>query len=233
MFSRSASLRHPLRFLTLTAVSFFQPRCIPSPPLLLSPPRLPSPLFPPSNSAFFQYSKAFSSGRRDDGGDWKLTPEEDEDGFFFPGDGDLAGISDDSAGPSGTEAITAGAGITDQWGKGSGTVDKGDIFDGLDGDTLANENGLGGLGVEEWETAEGYKPWSMGNDDEKSYLFNDGDGGAVDGGVEDLEKASDEQKQQLEKREKELLDFLEGKTSQNVAQRISFFCSSSINQDYF
>ncbi|XP_074578563.1 small ribosomal subunit protein uS9m-like [Curcuma longa] len=205
MLSRCASLRQPLRF--LTAVASFHPRCIPSPPPPppppLSVPRLPSPMFPPSNSAFFQYAKAFSSGRRDDGGDWKLTPEEDEGGFFFPDEGDLAGISDDAAGPSGTEAVNAGAGITDQWGKGSRKVDKGDIFDGLDGETLANENGLGGLGVEEWETAEGYKPWSLGGDDERSSLFNDS--------VEDLEKSSDEQKQrQLEKREKELLDILEG-----------------------
>ncbi|XP_042379502.1 30S ribosomal protein S9, mitochondrial-like [Zingiber officinale] len=212
MLSRSASFRQPLRFLALTAVASFHPCCIspPPPPPPLSFPRLPCPLFPPSNSAFFQYSKAFSSGSRDDGGDWKLTPEEDEGGFVFPDEGDLAGISDDAPRPSGTEAINTGAGIMDQWEKGYGTVDKGDIFDGLDGETLANENGLGGLGVEEWETAEGYKPWSLGDDDEKLSLFNDGDGGVVHGGVDDLEKSSDEQKQQLEKREKELLDILEG-----------------------
>ncbi|KAG6512839.1 hypothetical protein ZIOFF_030973 [Zingiber officinale] len=170
------------------AFASFHPRCISSPP-----PPPPPPL-----------------GSRDDGGDWKLTPEEDEGGFVFPDEGDLAGISDDAPRPSGTEAINAVAGIMDQWEKGSGTVDKGDIFDGLDGETLANENGLGGLGVEEWETAEGYKPWSLGDDDEKLSLFNDGDGGVVNGGVDDLGKSSDEQKQQLEMREKELLDILEG-----------------------
>ncbi|RWW19400.1 hypothetical protein BHE74_00050845 [Ensete ventricosum] len=164
MLSRFVSFRLPLRFLILTLAS--------------SHPGL-------------------SSDRRNgDGGDWKFTTEFDEVGSLFgENEGSLAGVADGTEDGFEMDAAATGADAKggDSWDKGSMTEGKGDIFDGIDLEIAAKEGGGGG-GEEERETAKGYKPWSLGDGEEKGE-FDVGEKGVAgiegidDGGVEDPEKA--------------------------------------------
>lgn len=225
MLARFVSHRVPFRFVALTTVASSHVRRAPSsPPSLRPPPTFfgtltPLPL-PPSdpNSTFFPSLRSFSSNRGDDDdGDWKFTPQSDEVGSVFgEEEGDLTGIADSAEG--GSEAAAAGADVKggDLWEKGIVTEGKGDIFYGIDREFVAKEGGVR-EGNEEWETAEGYKPWTLGDDDEKGDLFGvveEGEAGIEgidDGGVEDLDKARADEQKQLEKKEEELLAALKGK----------------------
>ncbi|CAL9207447.1 unnamed protein product, partial [Musa hybrid cultivar] len=224
MLARFVSHRVPFRFVALTTVASSHVRRAPSSPPPLRPPptflgtltRLPLPPSDP-NSTFFPSLRSFSSNRGDDDdGDWKFTPQSDEVGSVFgEEEGDLAGIADAAEG--GSEAAAAGADVKggDLWEKGIVTEGKGDIFYGIDREFVAKEGGVR-EGNEEWETAEGYKPWTLGDDDEKGDLFGvveEGEAGIEgidDGGVEDLDKARADEQKQLEKKEEELLATLKG-----------------------
>ncbi|WOK98107.1 hypothetical protein Cni_G06817 [Canna indica] len=220
MLSRSASLRLPLRFLTLATAASTHSRRI-----LSSPPIPPPPHFPPTppllalsipNSFLYQSLRPFSSKRGDDNddGDWKFTPEIDEGDSVF---GDEAKLADGAESSFRSESASAGANVKsgDPWEKAPVTEGNRDIFDDIDLG-FAAKGGSGGGGVEDWETAEGYKPWTLGGDDEKEDLFDVGEGGAAsvegidNGDVEDLDKPNADELKQLEKREEELLATLKG-----------------------
>lgn len=148
-----------------------------------------------------------------------MTTESGEVGSLFgEHEGSLAGIADGLEGGFETDAAATGPDAKggDSLDKGSMTEGKCDIFDGIDLEIAAKEGGGGG-GEEEWETAEGYKPWSLEDGEEKGDLFDVGEEGAAgiegidDGGVEDPDKARADEQKQLERKEEELLATLKGK----------------------
>ncbi|RWW73760.1 hypothetical protein BHE74_00018328 [Ensete ventricosum] len=223
MLARFVSHRVPFRFVALTTVASSRlRRATSSPPPLRPLPTFfgtltPLPLSDP-NSTFVQSLRSFSSNRGDDDdGDWKFTPQSDEVGSVFgEEEGDLAGIADAAEG--GSEAAAAGADVKgeDLWEKGPVTEGKEDIFGDIGREFVVKEGGVR-EGNEEWETVEGYKPWTLGDDDEKGDLFGFGEEGEAgiegidDGGVEDLDKARADEQKRLEKKEEELLATLKGK----------------------
>lgn len=91
---------------------------------------------------------------------------------------------------------------------------KGDVFEGIDKEMLPKVGG----GDDEWETAEGYEPWSLvgGDDDgdeEKGDVFGIGDEGNEGvGGIEGIDGGQEksEEMMELERKEKELLAALKG-----------------------
>ncbi|XP_010937627.1 small ribosomal subunit protein uS9m [Elaeis guineensis] len=223
LISRPLHLRLPLRLLTLTLVSsphhLFSSSS--SPPVRPPPP----PLFPlrdPNPSFYPQSLRTFSTNRGDEGrgngdGTWKFSPENDEvDSVFGEEEGSLAGIAEGGEDVFGSEA-TAGAGLKggDPWSQDSTLEKKGDIFGEIDREFASKEE-VGGGGEDEWETAEGYKPWTLGEEEEKEGLFDAGGEGELgiegigDGRIEDLEKERIEEQKQLEKKEQELLATLKG-----------------------
>lgn len=87
---------------------------------------------------------------------------------------------------------------------------KGDIFEGINKETMPKAGG-----VEDWETAEGFEPWSLGggDDDGKDDVFGIGDAETV--GFEGLEMVEEgegksEEMMELERKEQDLLATLKG-----------------------
>nr|CAD1827396.1 unnamed protein product [Ananas comosus var. bracteatus] len=98
------------------------------------------------------------------------------------------------------KGFTGGSG--DPWAEGAAADSKGDVFEDIDREVALKEGG-GGVGEEEWGTVEGYKPWTLGEDEETGDVF----------GTEETEEAEKDvayEKQKLEEREKELLETLKG-----------------------
>ncbi|KAG1339290.1 30S ribosomal protein S9, mitochondrial [Cocos nucifera] len=224
MLSRLISRPLHLRLLTLTLASSSHPL----PSSSTSPPSRPRPppclpLGEPNPRFFPQSLRAFSTNRGDDGGGdgdgtWKFSSEKDEvDSIFGDEEGSLAGIAEGGEDAAGSKAaIGAGLKGGDPWSSQDSTLEKkGGIFDEIDRE-FASKEGLGRAGEDEWETAEGYKPWTLGEEEDKLDLFDTegekelGLEGIRDGGVEDLEKERIEEQKQLEKKEQELLATLKG-----------------------
>ncbi|XP_072997015.1 small ribosomal subunit protein uS9m [Typha latifolia] len=204
LLSRHLHLR--LQTLTLTSSS----RSHYSPPPL--PPPLPLSSFDPSRRFLLPttlrcFSTSRGDGGDDDGGIWKISPESgDVDSVFGEDDGGLAGIAE--GGEDTLGSVTTGG---DPWTEEDSTAErKRDVFGDIDKEFASNEGG------EEWETGDGEKPWSLGEAEEKVDIFGAGEEGelgidGIGGGqVEDVEKESADEKQQLEKKEQELLETLKG-----------------------
>ncbi|XP_010920585.1 small ribosomal subunit protein uS9m [Elaeis guineensis] len=224
MLSRLISRPLHLRFLTLTLASSphpLPPSSTSLPPLPLPPPGLP--IGEPNPGFFSRSLRAFSTNRGDDGGGdgdgtWKFSSEKDEvDSVFGDEEGSLAGFAEGGEDPAGSEAA-AGAGLKggDPWSTQDSILEKkGGIFDEIDREFASKEE-LGGARENEWETAEGYKPWTLGEEEDKVNFFDTegekelGLEGIEDGGIEDLEKERIEEQKQLEKKEQELLATLKG-----------------------
>ncbi|KAF8380204.1 hypothetical protein HHK36_027686 [Tetracentron sinense] len=209
MLSRFISRSSHLRFLTLISSRN---------PSLSSP---PPPLCNPNFSFIFESSRCFSSNRKKNGdgaskdqstsNSWRFSPENDNAAasIFGDDDGNLARIADgDGDLEVGSEKISAvGSQADDEsWLKDS--TEKGDIFDGIDKE-FETKNGDGS---NEWETAEGYKPWSFGGEEKEEEVFDLGEGivALPSVGDERVERETSEADKQLEKEEQELSVVLKG-----------------------
>lgn len=193
----SRSLTHRFRTLTL-ASSTHSPAFLSS---LLDP--KPNP-----RHSLLQSLRPFSSKRNGDGdGSWTFSPEFDKtvDSIFGEEEGSLDGFTEDSGAP--IESGRSEAKGVDPWLEET----KGDVFEGIDKEMLPKVGG-----VDEWETAEGYKPWTFDGDDEedKKDVFGIGDVGVEGiGELEGLEggEVKSEEMMELERKEQELLATLKGK----------------------
>lgn len=191
-----------LHLKTLTLVSSSTPRT----PALSS---LLSPKPNPPLSLLLQSLRPFSSkGNGDGDGSWTFSPESDSTvGSIFgeEEEGSLSALTEESEAPVESkrpEAKGAAPWLEEV---------KGDIFEGIDKDMLPKVGG-----DDDWQTAEGYKPWSLGGDDDedKRDVFGIVDEG-IEGiaGIEQLEGVEEEKSEEmmeLERKEKELLDTLKG-----------------------
>ncbi|KAJ8618245.1 hypothetical protein MRB53_014431 [Persea americana] len=200
-----------LRFLTLALSSSSNPSFSSS-----------SSKFSFCNNPNLKFSRNFSNDRNGDGDDpqkhpsippsWSFSPENDndaEDSLFGAGGGDLSGIADEEAFRS--EAPSAvGSDDGDSWDR---KEDGGDIFADIDKEFGSKkESGGGG---DEWATAEGYEPWTIGEDEGKEEIFQIGGGmegvsSFVRGGDEGVETESSEADKQIAKEEEELSMTLKG-----------------------
>ncbi|KAK1266176.1 hypothetical protein QJS04_geneDACA000377 [Acorus gramineus] len=168
-----------------------------------SPPLPPSPRFPLPSPTFTSHfiPRAFSAGGTnnggDDGGGWRLSPDNDgvdSSSVFGEEGGELSGIGAGDEPSGGAETL--------DWKGGKG----GDVFGEID---QVFKSGGGG-GVEEWETAEGYKPWTF--DEEGKAVGIEFEGGA---GLEGISGVGGEAvmvgtDKELEKEERELTAVLKG-----------------------
>ncbi|XP_039119258.1 30S ribosomal protein S9, mitochondrial [Dioscorea cayenensis subsp. rotundata] len=218
MLSRLVARHRHLSLQTLTLISSNQA-------LLSSPLRLPTsrvPLPPPSPALsatlLFRSLRAFSTNGGDDG-DWKFTLESDvTDSIFGKEEAGLSGITDGADDTTRSEPPAAAGELElkggDEWLKESGSGMKGDIFSEIDKEFVAKEEVESGDG--EWKTAEGYRPWSFGEDGEKGGdVFNLGETEGIDGignaEVDDMEKEKEEEeRRKLAEREQELTTTLKG-----------------------
>lgn len=187
-----------------------------------------SPLPPSSKFRFYDrnpkllidLSRSFSSIGNNENGDgkdplisqsWKFTPEnegdDDPDSVFKAEEGDLSGIADEEAVRKGV--ISSIGSDDDSWD--SKEKDK-DIFEDID-----KEFGLkkDGGGEEEWETAEGYKPWTFeeeGKEEVEDVFGIDGEAEEISsiGGDEGLDPEASEANELLRKEEVELSATIKG-----------------------
>ncbi|XP_010277025.1 PREDICTED: 37S ribosomal protein S9, mitochondrial [Nelumbo nucifera] len=189
--------------------------CLPSQPSNHS--HLPP--FNPNYNFILESFRCFSSNRKDNGGgatkdsststSWRFSPDNhnDEDSLFRDGEGSLAGISDgDAYCGVGSEKTTTveSQGNDESWSKDS--TEKGDIFSEIDKEFGSKKSD----GNDEWETAEGYRPWSF-VDEDRDEVFDLGVVEALPSiGDEGLERKRSEADKQLEKEEQELLGTLKG-----------------------
>ncbi|OAY78980.1 E3 ubiquitin-protein ligase SHPRH [Ananas comosus] len=215
----------PLRLQTLTLLSSSSSSS-PLPPPPRPNPRLPFSGRDPTRS-FLLRSLRFYSASRGDGGDdddgtWKLSPEFDEVDSVF-GDitegGEEAFVSE--AVEDAVKGFTGGSG--DPWAEGAASDSKGDVFEDIDREVASKEGGRG-VGEEEWGTIEGYKPWTLGEDEETGDVF-----GAEE--IEEAEKDVADEKQKLEEREKELLETLKDLHHElELLQEIGIFGDFALNR---
>ncbi|KAL7003460.1 hypothetical protein U1Q18_004614 [Sarracenia purpurea var. burkii] len=169
---------------------------------------------PNSNSSIFA-PRCFSSNRKNDSGNnsndqtpstsdlWKLSSENDHaDSVFGEDSGTLEGISGSDGRPEEEES----------WLRASpdGVDTEEDIFKVVDNDVGGTE--IGDVG-ENWATADGYKPWTLAEEEKVDDVFEIGEKVSemrVGGGDEriDIEKSEDDRK--LEEEEKALSAVLKG-----------------------
>lgn len=195
LFARS--LTHRLKTLTLVSSSHSPiPSSLPNP----DPFSLPKPFFLlPQSLRFFS-----SNGNGDDGGDGSWGS------FFDDSNTSVFGEEEVSSPLSGiVEESEASKGAADPWLE----EKEGDIFAGIEKESLPTVGGGGGGGDGEWETAQGYKPWSLGGEDGDGVggdLFDVGEvGGEGIEGIGEGDVKSEEQIE-LERKEQELLATLKG-----------------------
>ncbi|KAL0918005.1 hypothetical protein M5K25_013120 [Dendrobium thyrsiflorum] len=184
-------------------------------------PHSPAQARAPNIWSLLGHRRSFSSNRGASGGNgddaWKLTAESEEpDSIFELEEGGLSGIGDgaeDAFGSGEVETKTGGTVIKggSPWDENSSRDVESDIFEGIDRGIASKEGG----GDVVWETAEGYKQWTMGDDDEKGDVFGIGeDVGAIEGlegeGIDEFEKERNEEQEKLHQREQELLATLNG-----------------------
>ncbi|XP_058069352.1 small ribosomal subunit protein uS9m [Magnolia sinica] len=135
---------------------------------------------------------------------WTFSPEESSESVFGSEDASLSGIADED------DAISTVGSQDDDEGVVKEEKGGGDIFEEID-----REFGSKKGSVEEWETAEGYEPWSLGEEG-KEEIFESGGGGieglsAVDGvGPEIIGPEINEEDKQLEEEERGLSATLQG-----------------------
>ncbi|XP_077214544.1 ribosomal protein S5 domain 2-like superfamily protein [Tasmannia lanceolata] len=215
MLSRFISRPSNLRFLTLISYSYPPLSSLPSPPL-------PSPILhlPNPNLIPFEPSRTFSSNRKNNGdntGDnipsnWNFSPEnetDDVDSVFGTEEGSLSGIADESSTSVGSDSILTVGSDDDLWSKDSS--EKEGIFEEIDkefGSRKRDENG-----GEDWETAEGYEPWTFDNEGERGEgegIFGGGIEGLSNVGDEGLETEMNEADKKLQEEEQELSITLKG-----------------------
>ncbi|XP_057480880.1 30S ribosomal protein S9, mitochondrial [Actinidia eriantha] len=158
----------------------------------------PSPNFPSVVPRFF------SSNQNNDGGNkdqrslnadfWKISTEEDS--VFGDDAGTLEGISGGDAKPEEDSWLSASA-------EGADTVD--DIFKGVE------KSEIGG-GGDDWTTADGYKPWTLVEEDKGDQVFDFGEEVSEmrSGGDERVEIEKSEEDRKLEEEEKVLSAVLQG-----------------------
>ncbi|PKA63731.1 hypothetical protein AXF42_Ash017015 [Apostasia shenzhenica] len=173
----------------------------------------PVPLVP-TTWALLHHPRAFSSNS--DGDDtWKFSSESEEpDSIFAKEEGTLSGIPAASEDAFGLEeaASTAAGSFTSggsPWVK--ARSDERDIFEGIGREVLPKDSSGDG----EWETAEGYKPWTFGDGEEKENVFGIGDetqgiGGLDEESLDQINEERDEEQEKLQQREQELLTILKG-----------------------
>ncbi|XP_020584748.1 uncharacterized protein LOC110027594 [Phalaenopsis equestris] len=218
--TRPVHLRLLSKTLAFANQPFSSSRSILHSPSASLPPSQPRPIAPYS-WPLLDHGRSFTSSRKPSGGNsddtWKFAAEsEDTDSIFKLDEENLSGIgegAEDAHGSSEVETETSGEFNKEKspWEEiSAGDVER-DIFDGIDRDIASKEGGRDAV----WETAEGYKPWSMGDADEKGDVFGIGEEvGAMEGfeaeGVYELEKERNEEKEKLQQREQELLATLNG-----------------------
>ncbi|ONK67757.1 uncharacterized protein A4U43_C05F3460 [Asparagus officinalis] len=183
LFSRSLASR--LKTLTLVPSSSPHSPIITSPRFYLLDPN-------PNPSLFLRSLRPFSSkGNGDGDGPWNFPPESE------------SVFGEEIEAPVGAKGSEVKGG--DPWME----EPKGDIFEGIDKETMPKDRGVG-----DWETAEGFEPWSVGGDaDGKDDVFGIGDAETV--GFEGLEMAEEgqgksEEMMELERKEQDLLATLKG-----------------------
>lgn len=214
MLARLLCRRLHLRRLPKTLASENQHLSSSRPPFHFSSTSLPTPhpgLFSPSNWHTPDHRRSFSTnqGGRGSKGDesWKFTSgADDSDSIFGQDEGNLSGIAEGV-----DDKLGAGShGVDIPWNGGSSGDLEHDIFEGID--RVVGSKG-GGRDVE-WETAEGYKPWSLAEDEEKDVFGIREEVGAIEGlegdGNDEFEKERKEEQEKLQQREKELLSTLKG-----------------------
>ncbi|KAA8539942.1 hypothetical protein F0562_026634 [Nyssa sinensis] len=217
MLSRFISRPSHLRLLTLIVSqnTFLNPK--PHPLRTLHPP-----IRSPNFSFFFGISRCFSSNRKNNGDGnnktsqdqpaatsdlWKLSADNDQsvDSVFGEDSGSFEGIVGGDVSADGERPED------DTWLKDSTEgADNDDIFQGIDKDI--GENNIGVVD-DDWATADGYKPWSLADEEKGDDLFNieEGISEMVDVRVDEkVEIQKSEEDQQLEREEKELTVVLKG-----------------------
>ncbi|KAJ0979507.1 hypothetical protein J5N97_014981 [Dioscorea zingiberensis] len=218
MLSRFVAHHRHLCSVTLTLISSNQALLSSSRRLPPSPSPLP-PHSPPFSATVILRSLRLFSTNGGDNGDWKFSPESDvPDSIFGEEEAGLSGITEDADNASRSQPTSRPYGSElkggNEWQKEIGSGLKGDIFTEIDKEIVAKE-GVGGED-DEWKTAEGYKPWSLGDDDERGddvFSIGEAEGieGIEEGGLNEMEKEKEEEeRRQLEKREQELMTTLKG-----------------------
>ncbi|GAB4856711.1 hypothetical protein Ancab_014626 [Ancistrocladus abbreviatus] len=141
----------------------------------------------------------------------KLSSENDniDNSIFGEDDGVVAGIVEGN-----TEKDLKSQGAS--WAMDTGENGKGNIFEGVH-EEFRDPGGTsdGVMNDDEWTTAAGYKPWTLGEEDKLEDVFDIGEVGGVGemGSVfEDIEgeRQKSEENKQLEKEEQILSDVLKG-----------------------
>lgn len=184
----------------------------------------------PNPKSHFKFSRNFSNDRNGDGDDprkhpsvppsWSFPPENDndaDDSLFGAGGGDLSGIADEEAVRSET-ASAVGSDDGDSW---DTEEERGDIFADIDKEFRSKKESGGG-GGNDWPTAEGYEPWTIGEDGGKEEIFQIGVSSSVGGGGDEgVETESSEADKQIAKEEEELSMTLKGKALEKI---VNFSC---------
>ncbi|KAL5994406.1 hypothetical protein ACLOJK_024456 [Asimina triloba] len=189
--------------LTLASISSSIPTARPPPSsnLRLAIP-YPTFIFPPPRN-FSSDSRRGGDG--DDRGppyvpqSWTLTPDDDDDdsSVFGSGESDLSGIADDGA-----SAVDGDGGDEVELKE---EEEGGDIFEAIDKE-LASKRGNG----DDWETAEGYEPWTLG--EEEKEVFESGEGIGMEGlsAIDGDAPETGEDHKKLEEEEQALTTTLKG-----------------------
>ncbi|KAG0492194.1 hypothetical protein HPP92_005299 [Vanilla planifolia] len=182
----------------------------------------PSPTSPqslaPDTWSILHHCRPWSSNRGDGRGKddetWKFTEEGDESSSIFgEEERDLSGFADgpEEAFESPEVAAATAGSVTKHWDDSAAVGGKKDIFEDIDREMVSKK----GDEEDEWKTAEGYKPWSLGEDEGREDVFNiEDETGAIEGiegdMIDELDKEASEEQEKLQKREQELLDTLKG-----------------------
>ncbi|XP_057968369.1 small ribosomal subunit protein uS9m isoform X2 [Malania oleifera] len=190
MLSRFISKPSHLRFLTL----------------LSSKPQYPKPLHSSLSSkrtSILSLSRYFSTNHSNGDGNakgqskstfWKKSPENDQtgDSVFRNDSGSFASVTD-------------GGAVDTPWS--NEKSEEGDVFENIDKEFGAKDGG------EVWATMEGYKPWTLGDEEKDDDVFDIGDAMQEIDGVEGEIRVESERREEdklLEKEEEELKAVLKG-----------------------